>query len=165
MSQAARIEKIDRDARWRERKEQGGPKRQYETDWVIEKLRKYLPPEHVHLARDMRDLAARSAGRRVQADAPRVDCGNGAEIAMLSRLDAATRLAGYHGAVTARLDAGGSKCLTAIQDEYTLAQTIRFCGYAAGSDRSVRQLVQLTMLAAQDYADECERQRTHWRGL
>lgn len=164
MSQAARIEQIDRDARWRERHEQGGPKREYETVWVIEKMRKYLPPEHVFLARDIRDINARSRGLRVQT-AERVDNGNGSEIAMLSRLDAARALAGYHNAVMARLESGGTLCLFAIQEEFTLAQTIRHCGYAAGSDRSVRQLIQLTMMAAQDYADECAAERARWRAL
>lgn len=165
MSAAARIDQIDRDARWAERKEQGGPVREYETVWVIEKMRKYLPPEHVFLARDVRDLNARSRGLRIQT-AERVDgAGNGSEIAMLGRMDACRMLAGYHNAVSARLDAGGSRCLFAVQEEYTLAQTIRHCGYAAGSDRSVRQLIQLTMLAAQDYADECKAEHARWRAL
>lgn len=164
MSQAQRILEADRQAQWRERQEQGGPRRQYETRWVIEKMRPYLPPEHVTLAYLIRDLCARSRGLRI-ITSERVDNGNGAEAALLSRLDAGRKLAGYDGAVRARLDAAGGRCLTCVAEEYTLAQTISACGYAAGSHRSVRQLVQLTMLAAQDYQDECQRQIEQWRAL
>lgn len=141
-----------------------GP-RERETRWVIESMRKYLPPEHIHIARDIRDLGARAKGLRVNAS-ERVDgLGNGAEIALLSQLDARQRLSGYEGAARARLERGGAQCVHAIAEEYTLAQTIRLCGYAAGSHRSVRQLIQLTMMAAQDYADECAAQLKAWRGL
>lgn len=138
-------------------------KREYETRWVIEKMRPYIEPEHYTLAHTIRDLAARSRGLRVGVT-ERVDMGNAAEIAALSRLDAGRKLAGYRGAVMARV-AGGGRCLDCIAEEYTLAQTITACGYAAGSHRSVRQLVQLTMMAAQDYADVCKAEIERWRGL
>lgn len=152
----------DRQAQWQERKEQGAPRRQYETRWVIEKMRPYIEPEHYTTAFVIRDLAARSKGLRVSVS-ERVDMGNAAEIAALSRLDAGRTLAGYHGAV--QRVAGGSKCLFCIEEEFTLAQTITACGYAAGSHRSVRQLVQLTMMAAQDYADACEAELKRWRAM
>lgn len=139
------------------------PKREYETRWVIEKMRPYIAPEHYTLAFTIRDLSARSKGLRLMT-AERVDIGNTAEIAALSRLDAGRQLAGYRGAVLARV-AGGGRCLDCIAEEYTLAQTITACGYAAGSHRSVRQLVQLTMMAAQDYADECAAELKRWRSM
>lgn len=137
-------------------------RRFYRSHWIIDRMRDYLAPEHITTAYDVRDLAARSRGIKL-APRERIDAGNGAEIALLSRLDAGRKLAGYHGAVTARL--GASKCLYAIEEEYTLAETVRICGYAAGSHRSIRQLVQLTMMAAQDYADECWAQRQAWRAM
>lgn len=139
-------------------------RRTYETRWVIEKMRPYIEPHHYTLAFTIRDLAARSKGLRVSIG-ERVDAGNGAEMAALSRLDAGRKLAGYHGAVEGRVGCGGSRCLYCIEEEYTLAQTIAACGYAAGSHRSVRQLIQITMMGAQDYADECERQERAWRAL
>lgn len=159
---SALLEK-DRQAQWAERAEQGGSRKQYETRWVIEKMRPYIEPEHYTLAHSIRDLVARSRGLRVGVT-ERVDMGNAAEIAALSRLDAGRKVAGYRGAVLARV-AGGGKCFDCIADEYTLAQTITACGYAAGSHRSVRQLVQLTMLAAQDYADVCKAEAQRWSRL
>ena len=138
-------------------------RRTYETRWVIEKMRQYIEPEHYTTAFVIRDLAARSKGLRVSV-AERVDVGNAAEAAVLSRLDAGRKLAGYHSAVHARV-AGGSRCLDCIAEEYTLQQTITACGYANGSHRSVRQLVQLTMMAAQDYADACEAELKRWRAM
>lgn len=153
----------DRQAKWAERAEQGGARKQYETRWVIEKMRPYIEPEHYTLAHTIRDLVARSRGLRVGV-VERVDMGNAAEIAALSRLDAGRKVAGYRGAVLARV-AGGGKCFDCIADEYTLAQTIRACGYAAGSHRSVRQLVQLTMMAAQDYEDIRHAELKRWRAM
>lgn len=138
-------------------------RRTYETRWVIEKMRPYIEPEHYTTAFVIRDLAARSKGLRV-ITAERVDMGNAAEMAALSRLDAGRKLAGYYGAVQTRV-AGGRRCLDCIAEEFTLAQTITACGYAAGSHRSVRQLVQLTMMAAQDYADECAEALKRWRAM
>lgn len=159
---SALLEK-DRQAQWAERAEQGSPRRQYETRWVIEKMRPYIEPEHYTLAHTIRDLNARMKGLRLMVG-ERVDIGNTAEIAALSRLDAGRKLAGYRGAVLARV-AGGGRCLDCIAEEYTLAQTITACGYAAGSHRSVRQLVQLTMMAAQDYADACADELKRWRAM
>jgi hypothetical protein len=153
----------DRQAQWAERAERGAPRRQYETRWVIEKMRPYIEPQHYTLAFVIRDLNARRQGLRLMTG-ERVDIGNTAEIAALSRLEAGRKLAGYRGAVTARV-AGGGRCFDCIADEYTLAQTITACGYAAGSHRSVRQLVQLTMMAAQDYADACAAELGRWRAL
>lgn len=139
-------------------------RRAYETRWVIERMKTNLPPEHVVLARKLRDIAAKAAGIRL-ASAERVDQGNASEAGLLSRLDAGRAMAGYEGAVRARLDAGGVTCLRCIVEENTMAETLAACGYRAKSWQSIRQLVQLTMMAAQDYADECAAQRAAWRAL
>lgn len=139
-------------------------RRAYETRWVIERMAAYMPPEHVSLARTLRDLGAAARGIRL-APAERVDAGNGAEYALLSRLDAGRALAGYRQAVEARMKRPGRICLDCIVEEFTMAQTLKACGYATRSWQSVRQLVQLTMMAAQDYADECTAQQQMWRAL
>lgn len=165
----SRILARDTAARWRAYADhetyhqlRDGP-RERETRWVIEAMRKYLPPEHVRLAYRIRDLGARSRGLKIN-QRERVDGrGNGAELALIGQLDARRTLAGFEAAARARLDRGGARCVEAIAEECTLAQTIRLCGYATGSHRSVRQLIQLTMLAAQDYADECAAQLDAWR--
>lgn len=141
-----------------------GERRAYETRWVIERMKANLPPEHVTLARKLRDIAARAAGIRL-ASVERVDQGNASEAGLLSRLDAGRILVGYEGAVRSRLDQGGVLCLRSIVEEHTMAETLKACGYRARSWQSVRQLVQLTMMAAADYADECTAQRERWRAL
>jgi len=123
--------------------------------WVIETMRKRLPPEHVSLAYDLEALQAQSEGRK-PADAERVDgCGNGAETSMIARLDAARKIAGYEAAIGNRLRRGGVLCFRAIVTSATLGETMSMCGYASGSDVSIRRLIQLTMIAAQEYADAC----------
>lgn len=139
-------------------------RRAYETRWVIERMKNHMPPEHVSLARQLRDLGARSRGIRLSTH-ERVDCGNGTEAALLSRLDAATLLEGYARSVEGRLMRAGRICLDCIVGEYTMAETLQTCGYAAKSWQSVRRLVQLTMLAASDYSDECAAQRAAWRAM
>jgi len=139
-------------------------RRAYETRWVIERMANHMPPEHVSLARQLRDLGARARGIKL-ASRERIDCGNGAEYALLSRLDASQALEGYGRAVEGRLMRAGRICLDCIVSEATMAETLQTCGYAAKSWQSVRRLVQLTMMAAQDYADECMAQRTAWRAM
>lgn len=144
----------------------GENRRVYRSRWVIDTLANRLPTEHVHLARRIHALQAVSEGRKPQ-DYDRVDgAGNGTETALLSRIDAASKIAGYEGAVFATpLRRGGVLCLRAIAEGDTFSDTIRRCGYAAGSDRSVRELVQLTMFAAQDYEDRCALELEHWRAM
>ena len=141
-----------------------GP-RARQAQWVIDTLRDRLPPEHVHLARDLQAQQAIAEGRK-PADAERVDsAGNRAESALIARLDAQSLLTGYESAVRAALRRAGCLCLRAIVEGDSFATTIRRCGYAQNSKRSVRELVQLTMLAASDYRDVCEAELSRWRTL
>lgn len=127
--------------------------------WVIETMRKRLPPEHVTLAYNLEALQAQSEGRK-PADAERVDgAGNGAETSMIARLDAARAIAGYEQAISRTLRRSGVLCFRAILSGATLGETMTLCGYASGSDVSVRRLIQLTMMAAQDYDDACRNER------
>lgn len=130
--------------------------------WVIDTLRKRLAPEHVSLAERLMALQSTSEGRKPQ-NYERVDFGNGAETALNARIDAARAIAGFEGAVFARLGRGGVLCLRSIAEGDALAETIRKCGYAAGSDRSVRELVQITMLTAEEYDDACRDSAQSWK--
>ena len=135
------------------------------AQWVIDTLRDRLPPEHVHLARDLQAQQAIAEGRK-PADAERIDSlSNGTESALIARLDAQSLLTGYESAVRRVLARPGALCLHAIVQGDSLATTIRRCGYAQGSKRSVRELVQRTMLAAADYRDVCEAELSRWRAL
>ncbi len=147
----------DVQAQWRQRAEQGAEPRTHKSRWVIDKLHDRLPPEHVMLARYLVSRQAVAEGRAPR-EYDRVDrAGNSAETILLSRLDAQRELTGFERAIYVQLQRGGAMCFRAIIEGDSLAETLRRCGYAAGSDRSVRQLVQLTMLAASDH-DELRHQ-------
>lgn len=147
----------DRQAQWDQRREQGLTRRR--SEWVIDRLRRALPPDHTALANRIMDLHSQAAGipptgyERVQGGR------NNRESAMLMRCDAHRALNGFDAAVRTRLGANGSRCFWAIAWGQSLAETIRACGYATGSHSMVRRLVQLTMLAAQDYDDDCRSER------
>lgn len=139
---------------WQQRAEQGLPTRR-RSEWVIDRMRRALPPDHVHLANRLMDLHAQACGIAPNGYET-VDGGrNGREGAMLMRCDAHRALNGFDAAVRTRLGANGSRCFWAIAWGQSLAETIRACDYSRGSHGMVRKLVQLTMLAAQDYDDEC----------
>lgn len=160
----SRILQRDLEAQWRQRSEQGAAPRLHKSAWVIDKLRDRLPPEHVALARYLFSRQAVAEGCKPQ-DYDRVDrAGNSAEAALLSRLDAQRELTGYERAVYVNLQRGGALCFRAIVEGDTLAETLRRCGYAAGSDRSVRELVQLVMLSASDHEELCRQERAQWNG-
>lgn len=160
----SRILAKDVEAQWRQRAEQGAQPRAHKSAWVIDKMRDRLPPEHVSLARYLAQRQAIAEGITPQ-DYQRVDRGgNSAEGALLSRLDAQRELAGFEGAAFANLRNGGRLCFWAIVQGDTLAETIRRCGYASGSDRSVRELIQLVMLTLSDYDEMCRQERTRWNG-
>lgn len=142
----------------------GQRRRQYRSRWVIDTLAKYLPPDHISLARYLAADQATAEGLKPQ-DYERVDNGrNATEGAAISRLDAARKLAGFEGGIFRVLRRGGVLCFRSIVQGDTLQETIRRCGYAAGSDRSVRELVQLTMIAASDYDELCKDDAQRWNG-
>lgn len=157
----------DVEARWRQMADhetyvplRDGKRRR--SRWVIDTLHDRLPPEHVLLARQLFALQALVEGVKPVSDA-RVDCmGNAVEIALTGRLDAQRAIAGFEGSVFRTLARGGVLCLRSICAGDTLADTIRSCGYAAGSDRRTCELVQLTMLQASDYDELCKADQRAW---
>lgn len=160
MSQADRIQELDRQARWKLRAEQGADKPRKST-WVITSLQSYLPPEHVSLAQRLAYLQATIEGCRIM-DAKVDGVGNRAEIAMASRVDAVSELNGLEAAARARVGTDGAACVRAIAESENMSDTARRCGYPVGSHRSLRRLVQITMLALQEYRDECDQDAARW---
>jgi len=129
--------------------------RRRHSGWVIDRLRNSLPPDHRALANRILDLQAAAEGIAPSGHEPIDGGGNSREVSMHYRCDAQRKLNGYDAAVRKRLGANGSRCFWAIAWGHTWADTMTACGYARGSHAMVKKLVQLTMMAAQDYADEC----------
>lgn len=152
---ASAILEADRQAQWRLRQEQGAKKRR-KSAWVIMTLRDYLPPEHVSLAHELARLQAIVEGCRVMES--RVDgSGNNAEIAIAARMDAMRSITGYEAAARTAHGPVSAQCVRAIAESDTLAVTTARCGMAAGSHRSVRRLVQVTLEALSAYRDANDR--------
>lgn len=148
----------DRQAQWTERKEQGAQRRR-KSEWVIEQMRKALPLDHVHLGHRLMDLHATAEGVKLAGYERIQGGGNGFEGAMAARCDAMQALNGFDAAVRSRLGANGSRCFWAIAWGNSLAETIRACEYARGSHGTAKRLVQLVMIAAQEYDDLCRGER------
>lgn len=137
---------------WEQRKEQGATRRR-RSEWVVDRLRAYMPTDHWHLANRLMDMQATAEGVAPSGRETVDGGGNGREVAMHHRCEAQRALNGYEAAVRSRLGANGARCFWAVVWGNSLAETIRHCGYARGSHSMVRELVQLTMMAAQDYDD------------
>ena len=144
----------DRQAQWAERAEQGITRRR-KSEWVIEQMRKALPLDHVHLANRLMDLHATAEGVKLAGYERVQGGGNSREGAMAARCDAMRALNGFDAAVRSRLGANGSRCFWSIAWGQSLAETIRACEYARGSHGTAKRLVQLTMIAVQEYDDLC----------
>jgi hypothetical protein len=132
-----------------------GENRRRRSDWVIDVMRKKLPPDHIALANRLMDLHAQSEGIKPQGYESVDGGGNGAEASMAYRTDAVRALNGFEAAVRTRLGANGSRAFWAIAWGSSMAETIRATNYARGSHGMVTKLIQLTMMAAQDYDDVC----------
>ena len=136
-----------------------GETRRRRSEWVIDRLRTQLPPDHIALANRLMDLQATAEGIATMRGETIDGGGNGREIAMHHRCDAQQALNGFDAAIRSRLGSNGSRCLWAIVWGHSLAETITACSYATGSHGMVKRLVQLTMLAAQEYDDANAAQR------
>lgn len=132
-----------------------GTNRRRRSEWVADRMRRYMPIEHWHLANRLIDLQAAAEGIKPSGHESVDGGGNGREVAMHHRCEAQRTLNGFDAAVRSRLGANGSRCFWAIVWGNSLAETQRHCGYARGSHAMVKKLVQLTMMAAQDYDDLC----------
>lgn len=136
----------------------------YDCEWLIMKLRHRLAPEHVATAHHLLGLQAIVEGARQISE--RVDdTRNGAALATDARIDAARTLAGYEGAVASRLLTRGVRCLRAIYEGCSMHEARRRMGYRSDASHPIAKLVQLTMLTAQDYRDECTAQLERWRAM
>lgn len=123
------------------------------SHWVIDKMRHRLPPHHVGLANRLMDLAATAGGIKPSGLETVDGGGNGQEGAMRHRCDALRALHGYEAAIRSRLDQRGARCFWAIVHGASTPEVHEACGYARGSNAMVVKLVQLVLMAAQDYDD------------
>lgn len=153
----AAMRAIERDAEarrklaWEDRK--AGVDKRRQSLWVITTLRSYLPPEHVTLAHKFARLRALADGSR--EDREYVDgVGNGVEARLVAAMDALRELYGYEQAALHRVGADGRQCFLAISESCHQSDTARRCGYPVGSTRSLRKLVQLTLLRLHEYEEE-----------
>lgn len=137
-----------------------GEAKRRRSEWVIDQMRRALPPDHVHLANRLMDLHATAEGIQVAGYEAVDGGGNSREGSMIARCDAMTTLNGFDAAVRSRLGANGSRCFWAIAWGQSLAETIRACEYARGSHGTAKRLVQLVMMAAQDYDDLIQAERS-----
>ena len=142
-----------RQLEWEERKLRGIGKRR--SAWVVDTYRTALPPDHRALANRLMDLQATAEGVAPSGREPIDGGGNSREVSMHYRCDAQRALNGFDAAVRARLGANGSRCFWAITWGHTWVETVAACGYSRNSHGMVKKLVQLTLMAAQDYDDEC----------
>lgn len=137
----------------------------YDCEWLIMKLRHRLPPEHVATAHHLLSLQATVEGARHMSE--RIDgTRNGAAMAVDARIDAARTLAGYEGALlSSALKARGVRCLRAIYEGCSIHEARRRFGWKSDASHPIAKLVQLTMLTAQEYRDECTKQLERWRAM
>lgn len=127
--------------------------RQYRSSWLIDTLHDRLPPDHRSLARWLLGQQAIAEGRKPQ-DLNRVDrSSNPAEAQMAGRLDAMRTLTGFERAVYVPLGRQGALCLRAIAWGDSFAEMMRACSFGRGANRKAVELVQVTLMTAQDHDD------------
>ena len=130
-----------------------GETRRRRSEWVIDRMRTSLPPHHIALANRLLDLQATAEGIAPSGREAIDGGGNSREVQMHHRCDAQRALHGFEAAIRTRLGANGARCFWAIVWGNSFAETGRACLYASGSHGMVRKLVQLVMLAAEEYDD------------
>lgn len=143
-------------------KHNGTDRKVYRSDWVIVRMRTALPPHHIALANRLMDLNATAQGLSVIGH-ERIDGRNGPEGALAARIDAQWALTGYEARIGSTLRERGRRCFWSICEGRSTAEALRACGYAPGSDRALREMVQLVLINAQDYDDECRAGRQQGR--
>lgn len=129
-----------------------GP-RHYRARWCIDTMSRYLPPDHVHLARMLADKQARVEGRGRGEIAERVqggDNGAGREFRLAKMALTIRELTGY-GAASLRVGLDGYACFRGVVLGDSQAELARRCRYPQGSVRALRRLVQLTMEALAEH--------------
>lgn len=133
-----------------------GP-RLYRSNWVIDTMAKYLPDDHVDLAKRLAATYARIHASGIgQAALERVEGGNSHAAQFSRTLALARKIRAFAGFEAAALGVGrdGFGCLRGICAGDTQAELARRVGYPEGSRRTLRRLVQVTLIALQDHEDD-----------
>lgn len=134
-----------------------GP-RQYAAVWVVERMRRFLPPDQVQLAH-MLHANARALESTAVVSLERVDGSpKSAHDAMLKTVARYQELQGYEAAALARVGSDGRLCFLGIIGGDGQAELARRVKYPADSHRSLRKLVQITLDALAAYRDENDAQ-------
>ena len=132
-----------------------GP-RLYRSNWVIDTMAKYLPDDQVSLAKRLAATYARIHSSGIgQAALERVQGGNSLAAQHSRTMALAVKIrafAGFEGAAM-RVGRDGFGCLRGICAGDTQAELGRRVGYPEGSRRSLRRLVQVTLIALQNHED------------
>ena len=145
----------ERQEAWADRK--AGVEQRRKSLWVVSAMKDYLPPEHVQLGNKLLRLRAEADGGRM--DRERVDgAGNGTESRLNAAMDTLRALAAYDQAAFHRVGADGQACFRAICDGAHTSEAMERCRLPSGSHRSMRKLVQITLLRLHEYDEENERQ-------
>jgi len=133
-----------------------GP-RLYAAVWVIDTMRRFLPPDQVDLARTLHATQRALEARGGQNAYERVDCSPRHAEAFQRQQSANIRLlAGYEAASLYRVGGDGRRCFLGVIEGDSQAELARRVRYPESSKRSLRRLVQITMEALSEYRDECE---------
>lgn len=141
-----------------------GP-RQYRPVWVVERLRRYLPPDQVAMAARLQAAHLEVTMGRGAELCARVDgCGNPAALDHRIRAMGETirELAGYEQAALTRVGKDGRQCFLGVIEGDGQAELARRAGYPETSTRSVRRLVQITLQALAEYEDENQAGARRW---
>lgn len=131
-----------------------GP-RQYRAVWVLDTMRRYLPPDQVVLMSNLEALARELEAAMGGGAFDRVDCSpRDSAAAQEQRVAKMQRLTGFERAAAYRVGPDGRLCFLGIVGGDSQAELARRVGYAPDSQRSLRKLVQITLEALSAYDAE-----------
>lgn len=164
---SALLEK-DRQAQWAERAEQGLPKRQYKPVWVLFRMADYLSPDQIKMGVHLALLADRSKIGGVALLGEIIGFYSRGydelahQIGQIEAGEAGRILTGFEHAALTRVGTDGRQCFHGIIEGDGQAELSRRVGFAEGSVRRLRSLVQMTMDRLGAYADENEIDLDKW---
>lgn len=143
-----------------------GP-RKYSPVWVVERQSRYLPPEHVQLARELLAMFRLSRGGYAASDPDLERICAGVDLVemearQMQRGGFIRDLEGYQRAAFTRVGDDGQACYFGIIEGDGQAELARRAGYPESSVRAVRRLVQITLEALSNYRDENESAPARW---
>ena len=154
------VQALHADIEWRRMRDsetyyplRDGP-RLYRGNWVIETMARYLPDDHVALAKRLASMHARTHkadSRSESMERVQGGIGQAALHARMARLSAEIKTLTGFGAAALRVGRDGYGCFRGICVGDSQAELCRRVGYPESSRRSIRKLVQMTMIELSDF--------------